>query len=402
MNKQKLTIACTVLMDVVGLGIVLPSLPFYVTKMGGSAIEMTYLSAVYAICSFLSTPMLGALSDRIGRRPILLVSIASTAVGWLVFASAKALPILFLGRIIDGLAAGNFSTAQSYLVDIAKDDKERTNNLGMIGTLFGIGFIIGPTLGGILGSVSPTLPFWTAGIMAVLNLIAAYFFLPETNHLRNPDKMYINPFRPIVRAVQNKKLLPYFIIWLLFGMATSGVWVINAIYFADRFGFGSFAIGVLMGVQGVLMALNQMVILKRFWLRYFKEPQLVLFMLLLFAFGYLFMGMVYAVLFFLGILCAVFAQSVLRAVFTSEVIGLAEPRVKGEVMGILGSVISLGMIIGPLLSGPLYIFKNNLPFILSAGYIFISFFIIYRHRQRLKNVIPEENIEVNVITGNPV
>lgn len=397
MSKQKLIIACTVLMDVVGLGIILPSLPFYIARFGGSAIEITYLFAAYATCSFLSTPMLGALSDRIGRRPVLLASIASTAIGWLVFASAKILPILFLGRMIDGLAAGNFSTAQSYLVDISKNETDRTHNLGMVGAIFGIGFIIGPMFGGVLGAISPSLPFWFAGCLAALNFVAAYFFLPETNHARNNDKMYLNPFRPVVRAWQNKQLLPYFIVWLLFGMAVSGVFSVNSIYFSDRFGFNAFTIGVVMAVQGAIMAVNQVVWLKRFWLKRFKEPQLVLMMLLAFGVGYTLMSTGSAVVFFLGILFSVFAQSILRAVFTSEVIGLAGPKVKGEVMGILGSVMSLGMVIGPLIIGPIYSFKNNLSFLASAVYMFVAFAIIYRHRKKLANVVPDEDAQVNVV-----
>lgn len=397
MSKQKLIIALTVLVDVIGLGIILPSLPVYIARFGGSAVEVTYLFATYATCSFLSTPMLGALSDRIGRRPVLIASITSTAIGWFVFASAKILPVLFLGRIIDGLAAGNFSTAQSYLVDISKDETDRTHNLGMIGALFGIGFIIGPMLGGLLGTISPSFPFFAAGILATINSIAAIIYLPETNHSRNTDKMYINPFRPIARAINNKILLPYFMVWFLFGMATSGVFAINALYFSDRFGFNALTIGAIMAVQGVIMALNQVIGLKRFWLRHFKEPQLVLFMFLVFAFGYTFMGLVYSIFFFLGLLFVVFAQSVLRAVFTSEVIGLVEPKVKGEVMGMMGSVMSLGMIIGPLVAGPIYIYKNNLSFLLSGFYMFIAFIIIYRHRRKLANVVPDENSEINVI-----
>ena len=395
MNKQKLTIAFTVLMDIIGMGIVMPSMPFYISKFGGSAIEITYLFVAYATCSFLSMPLLGALSDRIGRRPVLMISIASTAIGWLVFASAKILPFVFLGRIIDGLAAGNFSTAQSYLVDISKDNKERTHNLGMIGALFGIGFIIGPMLGGLLGAVSPVLPFWIAGILATLNFIAAYFFLPETHHNRSTEKMYINPFRPIMRAWANKQLLPYFIVWLLFGMATSGVFSINSIYFFDRFGFNALAIGVIMTIQGVIMSLNQAIIMRHFWLKKFKEPKLVLIMLFVFAVSYLLMGMYYAIFFFTGILFAIFAQSILRSVFTSEVIGLAPPMIKGEVMGMLGSVMSLGMVIGPLITGPIYMYKHNLSFIASGCYMLVAFFIIYRHRKNLANVTPDGDIQVS-------
>lgn len=398
MSKQKLIIGLTVLMDVIGIGIVLPSLPFYIGRVGGAALVITYLSAVYSICSFLSTPILGALSDRIGRRPVLIVSIISTAIGWFVFASAKSLPLLFLGRIIDGLAAGNISTSQSYLVDIAKNEKERTHNLGIVGAIFGVGLIIGPLIGGALSNISPSFPFWTAGMLATINAVAAYFYLPESNKTKNTEKMYVNPFRPIMRAWDNKKLAPYFIIWTLFGMATSGVYVISALYFADRFGFSAVVIGLIMAVQGLIMAVNQAFGMKRFWLRHFKEPQLVLIMFFAFALGYLFTGLVYAIIFFIGLLFSVFSQSVLRAVFMSEVMGLAKINEKGEVMGILGSVVSLGMIIGPLLSGPAYHYRNNLSFLLSALYMFIAFGILFWHRKNLAKIKADENAQFSILT----
>jgi len=397
MNKQKIIIALTVLVDVIGLGIVLPSLPFYVARVGGAAIEVTYLFAIFAVCSFLSTPMLGALSDRIGRRPILILSISSTAIGWFVFASANSLLFLFIGRIIDGLAAGNFSTAQSYLVDISKSDKERTHNLGLVGAMFGVGFILGPMLGGLLGAISPAFPFWTAGILATINVIMAVIFLPETNKTRNLEKMHINPFKPVMRAIKNKTLSPYFLTWFLFGTALSGSQSIMALYFYDRFGFNTFVIGVIIAIQGVIISLNQTIGLKRFWLRRFKEPDLTLLMLLGFSAGYLFMGLYYAIFFFFGILLSVFAQSVLRAVFTSEVLGLAEPRIKGEVLGMLSSVMSLGMIVGPLLTGPVYIFKNNFPFLVSAVLMLAAFVVIYQNRKKLAKIKPDENAQVNVI-----
>lgn len=397
MNKQKIIIALTVLVDVIGLGIVLPSLPFYVADVGGAALEVTYLFATFSICSFLSTPILGALSDRIGRRPILIISIASTAIGWFVFASANSLLFLFIGRIIDGLAAGNFSIAQNYLVDISKDDKDRTNNLGLIGSMFGIGFILGPMLGGLLSAISPSFPFWTAGVLATINMVMAILFLPETNKTRNLTKMSFNPFVPIINAVKNKKLFPYFVTWFLFGIAMSGTQSIMALYFNDRFGFSVLVIGIIITVQGVVMSVNQMVGLKHFWLRRFKEPDLVLFMLLAFTTSYFLMGMNFATLFFVGILIGVFAQSVLRAVFTSQVLGSAEVHVKGEAMGILTSVLSLGMVVGPLFTGPVYTYKINFPFFVSSILMLTAFGIIYRHRKKMDRLKLDENVQVNVI-----
>ncbi len=215
--SKKSIILFTVFIGVLGIGVVIPILPFYVQSFGVSPLVVTMLFAVYALFSFLSAPLLGAISDRIGRRPVLIASIASTAIGWLVFAAARSVPFLFLGRIIDGLAAGNISTAQSYLVDLSKNEKERTANLGKIGAVFGIGFIIGPTIGGFLGSISHTLPFWFVGILAGVNAILAYFNLPETHHQRDLNKkLEFNPLRPIARALKNKKWLPSLVAFFLF------------------------------------------------------------------------------------------------------------------------------------------------------------------------------------------
>lgn len=125
---------------------------------------------------FFSAPYLGSLSDRIGRRKILIVSIASSALGWFIFAKAGSVLMLFVGRIIDGLAAGNITTAQSTLADIARNDKERTANLGLFGAMFGLGFILGPTLGGILASHGTATPFYFVTILASANAIFAFFF----------------------------------------------------------------------------------------------------------------------------------------------------------------------------------------------------------------------------------
>jgi len=187
MPKSKITIVFTVLVDILGFGIVIPILPFYVTSFGASPLTVTMLFSAFAFFAFLSSPFLGALSDKMGRRPVLLASIASTAIGWFVFASATSIPLLFLGRIIDGAAAGNFTVAQSAIVDLSKDEKDRSANLGIIGATFGIGFMVGPFLGGFLSTVSHSFPFWVAGGLACLNTMMAYFFLPETHTHRDPQ-----------------------------------------------------------------------------------------------------------------------------------------------------------------------------------------------------------------------
>jgi multidrug resistance protein len=187
MSKEKLIILFTVFVDVLGIGIVIPILPFYVQEFGSSPTTVTFLFSTFSLFAFLSSPWLGALSDRIGRRPVMIGSIISTAIGWFVFAGATTIHMLFIGRIIDGIAAGNLSIAQSTLVDIAKDEKERTQNLGIMGAAFGVGFMVGPFIGGLLSTFSHSAPFWFTGGLALVNAVVAYFVLPETHHDLNTE-----------------------------------------------------------------------------------------------------------------------------------------------------------------------------------------------------------------------
>lgn len=395
MSKIKFTIIFTVLMDVIGIGVIIPSLVFHVQELGGSELAVTSLFAVFAFCAFISSPFLGAISDKIGRRPVLLVSIFSSAVGWFVFASANVLWLLFLGRIIDGLAAGNFSTAQSYLSDLAKDEKERTANLGLVGGMFGLGFVIGPVIGGLLGSISPEAPFWFTAILATVNLISAYFFLPESLKVKKTTKLEFNPFKPLLRAVKDKPMLPYYFVWLIAGLTVSAYQSIIALIFSNVYGFSSFIIGFIISAQGVLMALNQMIGLKQFWLKKFKPSELAVNFLLLFAIAFVLLGFKPLAIFAIGYFLLAFLQPVWRVVLTSEVIGRAPENNRGEVVGVMASVVALGMIVGPLVAGPLSAWHSYMPFWLSAGLMLISYFVLRFFSVKIDKIDKEE--EVNVI-----
>ena len=321
--SPKAIIIFTVFLDVLGLGVIIPVLPYYVESFNVSGIVITSLFAVFALCSFFSAPILGMISDRKGRRPVLLVSLASSAIGWLVFAFSTSIFGLFLGRIIDGLAAGNISTAQNYLIDISKDHKERTKNLGLIGAIFGVGFIIGPLVGGALSSISMKLPFIIVGVMALLNTVFAYFFLPETNHERSTEKFSLNPFSLIMKALKDKKVLPLYVAWLLFGIAISLNQSIFALYIAKVFSWTVIASGLLMALIGVIISINQAFFLNKVWLRYFKESALIIWTLIPCAIGYFIMAMPFKFAFIVGLVVTAFGQSILRVVMTSQTIGFS-------------------------------------------------------------------------------
>jgi len=375
MQKEKIIIVFTVLVEVIGFGIVIPILPFYVTSFGVTPFVVTLLFASFSFFAFLSAPFLGSLSDRIGRRPVLLVSIFSTSIGWFVFASATSVPLLFLGRIIDGAAAGNFTIAQSYLVDIAKDEKERATNLGIIGAAFGVGLIIGPLLGGILSNISHAFPFWIAGALALANSIMAYFFLPETHHNRGGrERLTFNPLRPLYRAVQDRSTRPLFLSWLLFALAFVTAQSVFALFSDSVFGFDSFKTGMLFTAIGVFVAVNQGLLLKHFWLKRYSESSLEWGMTIVFGVGLLLMGSGVLWFFFLSLPLYALGQAILRVVITSQVAGTADPSVKGETLGILSALMSAAMIVGPLIGGSLFEIDPHIPIFVGAGFMALAMF----------------------------
>lgn len=395
MNK-KLIILLTVFIDVLGIGIIIPILPFYVESFGASDFTVTLLFAIFSLFSFFSAPLLGALSDKIGRRPVLIISILSTAVGWLVFAAAHNIFFLFLGRIIDGLAAGNFPIAQNYLMDIAKDEKEKTSNLGLIGAIFGVGLIIGPLLGGVLSSISLNFPFWFVGGLSLINFILALINLPETN--QNQDrtkKLELNPIKPLWRALSKAKLRLGFVAWFLFGLALASQQAIFSLYLNAKYSFTARMVGFMTAGMGLILIFNQAFALKKIWLKYFKPETLIVWLMLGLAIGFFFMGLSYMAFFIIGIIFISLAQSVLRALMTRQIAKKSDANEQGLVLGVMNSVMSLSMIIGPILAGGLFVLKNNYPFFAASLFGLAAFIILWfdcRQENCLKSGVKENDL----------
>lgn len=385
MSKIKLIILATVFVDVIGVSVVIPILPFYAESFGLSSVAITALFSVFALCSFLSAPLLGAFSDRLGRRPMFILSIFSTALGWAVFASAHNAIFLFVGRIIDGLAAGNLSIAQTYMSDLAKDEKERAQNLGLVGMIFGIAFIIGPFLGGALATVSHAFPFWFVSALALANTVLAFFFLPETKPLETEKRaLSFNPFLPLGRAWQAKKLRPNYVAWFLFAFGLAIYQAIFALYMQERFAFNEFAIGLIFAFSGVIIALNQGLFMRRVWLRYFSQTVLELGAMFIFVLGMILFSLPYVKFMFFILLVTTFCQSILRVVMMSQIVSEADPSERGEVMGVTASIASVSMGVAPILGGYLFGFQSWYPFLFAAFVFFIAFLILLlKYRQQM-------------------
>src|SRR5436305_7078794 len=180
-SRPLLIIFLTIFVNLVGFGIIVPLLPFYVSTFGASPLVIGLLFGIFSLAQLIAAPVLGDWSDKYGRRPVLVFSLAGTVVSFVMLAVAHSITMLFLARIVDGLSGGNISTARAYVADITAP-KDRARAYGLIGAAFGLGFILGPALSGILAKVSYTAPIWAAAGITLVATIMAWVWLPETVH----------------------------------------------------------------------------------------------------------------------------------------------------------------------------------------------------------------------------
>lgn len=254
-------IFATVMLDAVGIGLIFPILPALlrdVTHAVNVAPYIGIMTALYALMQFIFAPVLGALSDRIGRRPVLLLSLAGAAVNYLFLAFAPSLWMLLLGRAIAGLTSANVSVATAYITDISPE-QTRARRFGLLNAMFGAGFIIGPVLGGALGDSGLRLPFMAAAVLTASNLLLALLTLPES---RTPtrekiDLAALNPLRPLRWVWSEKSLLPITAIFFTFSAAGEVYGVCWALWGHDAFEWNGLWIGMSLGAFGVCQALAQ-------------------------------------------------------------------------------------------------------------------------------------------------
>ena len=218
----------TTFMDLIGFGIIIPIQPFYAKSFGASATLITLLGASYSLMQFLFSAPIGRLSDRVGRRPVLLVSVALISVGYLIFGLATSIPMLFVARMISGLGGANLGAAQAIIADVTAPE-ERSKGMGLIGAAFGLGFIIGPALGGLLGQHHPTTPIFAAAGLALLNFIFIAVYLPETRGSRplspeeereeQTDEVPVGRFKALPRLLSKPNMAPLLGLALFYTLA---------------------------------------------------------------------------------------------------------------------------------------------------------------------------------------
>ncbi len=254
MTRPLAIIFLTIFVNLVGFGIIIPLLPYYAESFGASPVVIGLLFAIFSLCQLAAAPALGDLSDRYGRRPILIFSLAGTVVSFVMLAMAHSVVMLFVARIVDGLSGGNISTARAYVADVT-EPKDRARAYGLIGAAFGLGFILGPALSGILSHISYTAPIWAAAAVTLVATAMAWLWLPETVHRAHAGVG--NPFKYLpallTRPVVRRMLVIDFIYWSSFAVFQTTF----ALFVARRFGFSVMTTGYYFAAFGVLGALVQ-------------------------------------------------------------------------------------------------------------------------------------------------
>lgn len=362
MNRSPLlVIFTTVFIDLVGFGIVIPVLPYYAegTIFNATPRTVGILFASYSVMQLIFSPMLGRLSDKYGRRPVLLVSIIGTGIGFLILGFATTIWMLFVGRILDGITGGNISTAQAYIADVTTTEN-RARGMGLIGAAFGLGFIFGPAIGGILSRWGVHVPFFFAAALCFANAVLLYFTLPETVTKDHPARVSAaggRGFSQLFNSLAQPQLGFVLSIYFLFVVAFSIMTASFSLYTMFRFGYDAQHTGYLFAYVGLISVIIQGGLIGKLVKR-FGEIPLVITGALAFA------GSLFAVPFvgpatggLVGLLVGGGVFSLGNSLATPALNSLASKSAsdaeQGTVLGVTQSIASLARAVGPSIAAVL-------------------------------------------------
>lgn len=344
----------TVLIDMIGFGIVLPVLPGLIMDITGYTLAQAaawggYLLTAYAVLQLLFAPILGALSDRFGRRPVLLLSLFAYSINYLLAGFAGSLAWLFVGRVMTGITGATHATANALVADITPPD-QRAQNFGLIGMALGLGFVFGPAIGGFIGELGPRAPFFAASALAFLNCCYGYFMLPETlaPEARRPfEWRRANPLGAVSRIARFPALLGLAVVMLIYNLGHHVYPSLWAYFGVERFNWSSYEVGLSLTMVGLMMAISQGGLI-RVVLPRIGAPRTALLAFIAAVFGYIGFAFVETIPMLVALMLLSAVGNLLGPSVQSIMSNQVPQNEQGELQGVLASISSLGAIIGPL------------------------------------------------------
>ena len=377
------------LMDIVGMSILFPVAPYIVQRYSSSALMVTMLTVIYAAAQFFAAPTLGKISDRVGRRPVLLISVFGSAIGYFIFGIGGALWILFLSRFIDGITGGNISTAMAYIADVSSPE-DRPKNFVLVGMAYGLGFILGPALGGALGQISLNAPVYAAGLISLISVILIYFMLPESltkerRELKPLRAVDFNPLASIGSMLRRPGLGPILIVFALFNLAFDGINSTAGVFVSRKFLTQPWHLGLLFVMSGIALAMMQAAFTPRL-VKKFGEKRVLLAGLIGNAAGGLmiFSAPVLWLLFPIYFLSSSFTGFIWSPISTLVANQVSE-REQGQLAGVNAALGGLMAALGPLWGGFAYdhILPGS-PYLISAVIIALACVLLVQFKVKAK------------------
>lgn len=374
-NKPFLFILFTGFLSILGIGVIIPVIPFIVEKYvdpahtNEIAVYVGLLVSLYSFCQFFAAPVLGALSDKYGRRPVLLLCLFGSAIGYILFGIGGSLTVLFIARAIDGITGGDVSTVIAYVADVTKP-QERGKYFGVVGATIGLGFMLGPTIGGLVASISLSAPVFLAAGFTIINMIYGYFVLPESldkqHRMADFSLHHLNPFLQLNNILKNNILKALLITGFFYFFAFSELTSIITVFFKDTFHWTPGNIGLYFFVLGMGDIFTQGYLtgkllpkfgpVKLAFAGFITTGIAYLINSVIPVFSYVFLAYVYIVIYAVG-------SGLFEPSFGGLLSGVAGPQEQGRVQGASQSMQSITRIIAPLLAAFLYQFNHSLPWI---------------------------------------
>ncbi|SFM00230.1 MFS transporter [Pelosinus propionicus] len=349
----------------IGFSIIIPVVPFlvqpYTNNPGEQAIVVTLLTSVYAVCVFFSAPAFGALSDKYGRRPLLLICLLGSAIGYFVFGIGGALWVLFAGRIIEGVTGGSISTIFAYFADIIPPE-QRTKYFGWLSAVVGVGTVIGPTLGGFLAKFGYAVPMYFGAILTVLNVVYGFYFMPESldknNRLKEIAFVRLNPFTQLANLLSMKHLKRLLVSAFLLWIANGSLQAVFSQFTIDTFSWRPAIIGLMFSIMGFQDIISQGFIMPKL-LKNLSDKQIAILGMVSEIIGYSLIAASALFSFYpfciAGMFIFGFGDSIFGPSFNGMLSKSVDSREQGRIQGGSQSIQALARMIGPIIGGQIYV-----------------------------------------------